>query len=242
MLLPCFLTLLLYTILCCCLSSWIYSRPWLAIGGVISVAAAVISGISLLLLLGQHITSIVYLMPFVIFSIGLDNIFISLSAWRSTSLITSFEIRMKKAFSNSSMSITVTSLTDLISFTVGCFAPFQSVRAASIWGCMQMKLGLEPNELLSTNSYGHEALSAASIWGCMQMKLGLEPNELLSTNSYGHEALSVMEEYFSDYGSYLHVWMYNLSEFNSSNRQIWMILESEIALYEYTEYTGSSDS
>ncbi|VDK80722.1 unnamed protein product, partial [Onchocerca ochengi] len=45
-----------------------------------------------------------------------------------------------------------------------------------------------------------------------------------------------------DYGSYLHVWMYNLSEFNSSNRQIWMILESEIALYEYTEYTGSSDS
>ncbi|VDO72281.1 unnamed protein product [Onchocerca flexuosa] len=130
MLLPCFLTLLLYTILCCCLSSWIYSRPWLAIGGVISVTAAVISGISFLLLLGQHIISVVYLMPFVIFSVGIDNIFITLSVWRSTFLITSFEKRMKKTFSDLSMSITVTSLTDLISFTIGCFVPFQSVQVS----------------------------------------------------------------------------------------------------------------
>ncbi|KAL4002135.1 Patched family protein [Acanthocheilonema viteae] len=322
MLLPSFLTVLLYTTLCCCLPSWIYSRPWLAIGEVISVAAAVISGIGLLLLLGYHIISVAYLMPFVAFSFGVDNVFITLSAWRSTSLITSFNLRIKKAFTDASLSITVTSLTDLISFTVGCFAPFQSVRTFCMYAvsaisftyiyqltffsailvltskreiaerhcltfqkCRKKQYSgshifpefaphkghwLMIGKVQKINSHHNHLLAnffrttysdwlfkpsvrliilvifvlylIASIWGCMHMKLGLEPNELLSIDSYGREALSVMEKYFSDYGSYLHVWMYNLSEFNFSNHQIWTVLEGEIALYEYTEYTGNSDS
>lgn len=67
MLLPSFSTQLLYTSLCCCLPSSIYFPPWLAIGGVVSAVAAVMSGIGLLLLSGYHITSVAYLMPFVIF-------------------------------------------------------------------------------------------------------------------------------------------------------------------------------
>ncbi|EJW81878.1 hypothetical protein WUBG_07213 [Wuchereria bancrofti] len=291
MLLPSFLTLLLYTILCCCLPSWIYSRPWLAAGGVVSVAAAIISAIGLLLLLGYHITSVAYLMPFVIFSVGVDNVFITLSAWRSTSLIVSFELRMKKAFTDASLSITITSLTDLISFTVGCFAPFKSVQsfcmyAASAisftyiyqltffsvipyknrtfyWSTIkeeQKTISHRNNHLLANffrTTYSDWLLKpfvqltvlvlfilylVISIWGCVHVKIGLEPNELLSIDSYGYEGLSVMEKYFSDYGSYLHVWMYNLSQINFSNRQIWTVLENEIALYEYTEYTGPSDS
>ncbi|CAG9532728.1 unnamed protein product [Cercopithifilaria johnstoni] len=320
MLLPSFLTLLLYTTLCCCLPSWIYSRPWLAAGGVVSAAAAVISGIGLLLLLGYHITSVAYLMPFIVFSVGVDNVFITLSAWRSTSSIAPFDSRMKKAFTDASFSITVTSLTDLISFTVGYFAPFQSVRtfcmyAASAifftyiyqitffsailvltskreaaerhcltfqkcrkkgysrshtfpkshtlyWSTIKEKQKMTPHRNHFLANFFRTTYSdwlfeptarliilvlfvlylITSIWGCMHVKLGLQPNELLSIDSYGREALSVMEKYFSDYGSYLHVWMYNLSEFNFSNGRIWTVLESEIALYEYTEYTGSSDS
>ncbi|EJD74321.1 hypothetical protein LOAG_18350 [Loa loa] len=328
MLFPSFLTLLLYTILCCCIPSWIYSRPWLAIGGVISAAAAVISGIGLLLLLGYQIISVAYLMPFIVFSVGVDNVFITLSAWRSTSLANSFVTRMKKAFTDASLSITVTTLTDLISFTVGCFAPFQSVRSFCMYAvsaisfayiyqltffsavlvltskreaakrhCLTFRKTVSARKKRSSGLHlfsevmphkGHTLYWStireerkmmpyrnhllanffrttysdwlfkpsirliililfviylmASIWGCMHMKLGLEPNELLSIDSNSHEALAVMEKYFSDYGSYLHVWMYNLSEINFSNRQIWAILEDEIALYEYTEYTGPSDS
>ncbi|VBB25800.1 unnamed protein product [Acanthocheilonema viteae] len=277
MLLPSFLTVLLYTTLCCCLPSWIYSRPWLAIGEVISVAAAVISGIGLLLLLGYHIISVAYLMPFVAFSFGVDNVFITLSAWRSTSLITSFNLRIKKAFTDASLSITVTSLTDLISFTVGCFAPFQSVRTFCMYAvsaisftyiyqltffsailvltskreiaerhcltfqkCRKKQYSgshifpefaphkghwLMIGKVQKINSHHNHLLAnffrttysdwlfkpsvrliilvifvlylIASIWGCMHMKLGLEPNELLSIDSYGREALSVMEKYFS---------------------------------------------
>uniref|UniRef100_A0A915Q3X8 SSD domain-containing protein n=1 Tax=Setaria digitata TaxID=48799 RepID=A0A915Q3X8_9BILA len=318
MLFPCFLTILLYTVVCCCLPSWIYSRPWLAAGGVISAASAVISAIGLLLLLGYHITSVAYLMPFIIFSVGVDNVFITLSTWRSMPLIAPFEFRMKKVFSDATVSITVTSFTDLISFTVGCFAPFQSVRPGMLnkakdssqsilvltskrefterhcltfrkvkkyqkKTCSSMNVYPEVslykihtvcwpavkehretisncNHLLANffrTTYSDWLLKPlirltilllfilyliTSIWGCMHVKLGLEPNDLLSVNSYGREAISVMEKYFSDYGSYLHVWMYDLSKMNFSNRQFWTVLEDEIALYEYTEYTGPSDS
>uniref|UniRef100_A0A0R3RMN3 SSD domain-containing protein n=1 Tax=Elaeophora elaphi TaxID=1147741 RepID=A0A0R3RMN3_9BILA len=209
-------------------------------------------------------------------------------------LTTSFDSRIKKAFTDTSFSITVTSLTDLISFAVGCFAPFQSVRTFCLyatsaisftyiyqltffsenfvvalnkghafhWSAIkkEQKLISHRNHFLANffrTTYSDWLFKSwirlivlilfilylvVSIWGCMHVKLGLEPNELLSINSHGREALSVMEKYFSDYGSYLHVWMYNLSEFHFSNRPIWIVLESEIALYEFTEYTGPSDS
>lgn len=50
------------------------------------------------------------------------------------------------------------------------------------------------------------------------------------------------EKYFSDYGSSLHVWMYNLSEVDVAPRKIWNVLEKEVELYEHTEFTASSDS
>lgn len=49
--------------------------------------------------------------------------------------------------------------------------------------------------------------------------------------------------YFSDYGSNLHVWMYNLSRVETrAASHIWIVLEKEIELYEHTEFTGGADS
>ncbi|VDM48601.1 unnamed protein product [Toxocara canis] len=67
MLLPCFVVVSLYTIACCCVASWVRSRPWLAIGGVLSAAMAIISAVGLLLLCGYKMTSVAYSMPFIIF-------------------------------------------------------------------------------------------------------------------------------------------------------------------------------
>ena len=50
------------------------------------------------------------------------------------------------------------------------------------------------------------------------------------------------EKYFSEYGSHLHVWMYNLSQADLGHRRLWVVLEREIELYEHTEFTGGSDS
>ena len=59
---------------------------------------------------------------------GVDNVFILLSAWRATSYELSLMERMMETFSDAAVSITVTSLTDLISFSVGCMTPFPSVQ------------------------------------------------------------------------------------------------------------------
>ncbi|VDD85209.1 unnamed protein product [Enterobius vermicularis] len=76
MLLPCFIVVSLYTIACCCLASWVRSRPWLAIGGVISAAMAIVSGVGLLLLCGYNMTSVAYSMPFIVFCKFFNIIFV----------------------------------------------------------------------------------------------------------------------------------------------------------------------
>uniref|UniRef100_A0A914RVD0 SSD domain-containing protein n=1 Tax=Parascaris equorum TaxID=6256 RepID=A0A914RVD0_PAREQ len=75
MLLPCFIALSLYTVICCCVASSVRSRPWLGLSGVLSAAMAIISAIGLLLLCGYNMTTV-----------GVDNVFILLSAWRSTNV------------------------------------------------------------------------------------------------------------------------------------------------------------
>ena len=61
-------------------------------------------------------------------AVGVDNVFILLSAWRATPTNESMERRMHETFADAAVSITVTSLTDLISFAVGCATPFPSVQ------------------------------------------------------------------------------------------------------------------
>uniref|UniRef100_A0A915BTH5 SSD domain-containing protein n=1 Tax=Parascaris univalens TaxID=6257 RepID=A0A915BTH5_PARUN len=322
MLLPCFIALSLYTVICCCVASSVRSRPWLGLGGVLSAAMAIISAIGLLLLCGYNMTSVACSMPFIIFSVGVDNVFILLSAWRSTNVGGTLERRMMDTFSDAAVSITATSMTDLISFAVGCMAPFPSVQMFCVYAvtavfftyiyqltffagvmvltgkrevdgrhCLTFliikkssidhfvrtapvkKLG----DRFDKVDYGNEeswtrnhmmakffrttysdallqpifrvaiiitfiAYIGLATWGCVNVKFGLEPNDLLPDNSYGKRTLLIAEKYFSGDGNFLHVWMYNLSTTNFKHRKIWKVLEKEIALYEYTEFTGSSDS
>uniref|UniRef100_A0A0K0DYQ7 SSD domain-containing protein n=1 Tax=Strongyloides stercoralis TaxID=6248 RepID=A0A0K0DYQ7_STRER len=340
MLLPCFVVVTLYTIISCCVTSWIRSRPWLGLGGVISAALAIISGVGLLLHCKYSMTSVAYSMPFIIFSVGVDNIFIVLSAWRATNYEDSLEDRMSETFSDAAVSITVTSLTNFISFCVGCLTPFPSIQMFCVYavvavfftyiyqltffaGIMVLTSKREVNERncltfikisknkkiqnrekvinsfsknpryvdFNGNNLNNKNYSTSSsinedpfvksfsmnhplskffsttycdillhplvkgivlflfilyliiaIYGCLNIKMGLEPNDLLPENSYGKRTLRMAEKYFSDYGSSLHVWMYNLSHIDFERKKIWNILEKEIELYEHTEFTGSSDS
>uniref|UniRef100_A0A0N4ZGA0 SSD domain-containing protein n=1 Tax=Parastrongyloides trichosuri TaxID=131310 RepID=A0A0N4ZGA0_PARTI len=333
MLVPCFVVVTCYTILSCCVTSWIRSRPWLALGGVISAALAIISGVGLLLHCKYNMTSVAYSMPFIIFSVGVDNIFIVLSAWRATNYDDTLEQRMSATFSDAAVSITVTSLTNFISFCVGCLTPFPSIQMFCVYavaavfftyiyqltffaGIMVLTSRREVNERncltfikvkrkkiqepyektskfidFNGNSYNIKNYSECTsidedsfnksfyrnhplsrffrttycdillhplikttilflfvcylilaIYGCFNIKMGLEPNDLLPENSYGKRTLKMAEKYFSDYGSSLHVWMYNLSHVDFGRNKIWNVLEKEIELYEHTEFTGSSDS
>jgi uncharacterized membrane protein YdfJ with MMPL/SSD domain len=60
--------------------------------------------------------------------IGIDDTFVMLAAWRRTSVKLSVPERMGHTMSEAAVSITITSLTDMISFWMGIFSPFPSVR------------------------------------------------------------------------------------------------------------------
>lgn len=60
--------------------------------------------------------------------IGIDDSFVMLAAWRQTSMQLSVPERMGKTMSDAAVSITITSVTDMVSFWIGIFSPFQSIR------------------------------------------------------------------------------------------------------------------
>jgi len=60
--------------------------------------------------------------------IGIDDTFVMLAAWRRTPAKLPVAERMGRMMSEAAVSITITSLTDMISFWMGVFSPFPSVR------------------------------------------------------------------------------------------------------------------
>lgn len=60
--------------------------------------------------------------------IGIDDTFVMLAAWRRTPVKLSVPERMGHMMSEAAVSITITSVTDMISFWMGIISPFPSVR------------------------------------------------------------------------------------------------------------------
>ncbi len=60
--------------------------------------------------------------------IGIDDTFVMLAAWRRTSMKLSVPERMGLMLSDAAVSITITSVTDMVSFWIGILSPFPSVR------------------------------------------------------------------------------------------------------------------
>lgn len=71
---------------------------------------------------------LIYLLILYSTGIGIDDTFVMLAAWRRTSVKLPVPERMGHMMSEAAVSITITSLTDMISFWIGIISPFPSVR------------------------------------------------------------------------------------------------------------------
>ena len=71
--------------------------------------------------------------PFHILGIGIDDTFVMLGAWRRTSIHSSVPDRMAIAFTDAAVSITITSITDMLSFWIGIITPFPCVKIFCIY-------------------------------------------------------------------------------------------------------------
>ncbi|XP_070560913.1 patched domain-containing protein 3-like [Ptychodera flava] len=122
------LVLTVFSVLSCTMFDWVTSKPVLATLGVVSAALAVGSSFGLLLFCGVPFTHLVIGMPFLTIGVGVDDMFIMIASWRSTSPHLSVRDRLGKTFSEAALSITITSITDALAFGIGAISNFPSVR------------------------------------------------------------------------------------------------------------------
>lgn len=61
-------------------------------------------------------------------AVGVDDMFIMLASWRKTPCTAAVEDRLAQTFADAAVSITITSLTDALSFAIGAVSIFPAVR------------------------------------------------------------------------------------------------------------------
>ncbi|KRY61416.1 Patched domain-containing protein 3 [Trichinella britovi] len=146
----CFVVLITFATLCtisllkkdngCYVIDWNRSAPWLAVAGVFSAGMGVSTAVGLLSLLKVQFCEVVAVMPFLVISVRLDNTFLMLSAMSHTQPSIAAESRIPDAMAEAAVSITITVLTDVISFAVGYLTDFPAVQLFCLYTCVAMMI------------------------------------------------------------------------------------------------------
>ncbi|XP_015464268.3 patched domain-containing protein 3 [Astyanax mexicanus] len=124
---------ILFSVLSCVRFDNVRNKVWVACLGVISAGLAVLSSFGLLLLLNVPFVITVASSPFLILGIGIDDMFIMISCWQQTNVHDSVEDRLAATYKEAAISITITTLTDVLAFYLSFSSPFGSVQSFCLY-------------------------------------------------------------------------------------------------------------
>ncbi|KAJ6666770.1 hypothetical protein lerEdw1_020494 [Lerista edwardsae] len=124
---------ILFSIIACARLDCVRTKVWVAVFGVFSSGLSVLSSFGLLLFCGVPYVITVSGAPFLILGIGIDDMFILVSCWEQTKVKDSVKDRMADTYAEAALSVTLTTLTDILAFYIGIETPFQSVRSFCIY-------------------------------------------------------------------------------------------------------------
>ncbi|XP_048470919.1 patched domain-containing protein 3-like isoform X2 [Rhincodon typus] len=122
-----------FSILSCMRLDCVRNKIWVAAMGVISAGLAVLTGFGLLLYCGMSFAINTANAPFLILGIGVDDMFIMLASWQKTKVHDRIEDRLAETYAEAAVSITITTLTDVLAFYIGIMTPFWSVRSFCVY-------------------------------------------------------------------------------------------------------------
>ncbi|XP_044732551.1 patched domain-containing protein 3 isoform X2 [Chrysoperla carnea] len=128
-----FIVMALFSVLTCMMTDWVRSKPWLGLLGNLSACMATVAAFGAVIYLGVEFIGLNLAAPFLMVGIGIDDTFVMLAAWRRTSIKKSVPERMGEMLSEAAVSITITSVTDIVSFWIGILSPFRSVQIFCIY-------------------------------------------------------------------------------------------------------------
>ncbi|XP_016366557.1 patched domain-containing protein 3-like [Sinocyclocheilus rhinocerous] len=117
------------SILSCLRLDVVRTKVWVAAFGVVSAGLAVLASFGLLLFCGVPFAMTVATAPFLILGVGVDDMFIMISCWQKTEVDKAVEVRLAETYKEAGVSITITTLTDVLAFYIGLLTPFRSVQS-----------------------------------------------------------------------------------------------------------------
>ncbi|KAG7487460.1 hypothetical protein MATL_G00023680 [Megalops atlanticus] len=122
-----------FSILSCLRFDCVRNKVWVATFGVLSAGLAVLSSFGMMLYIGVPFVMTVANSPFLILGIGVDDMFILISCWQQTNVHDKVEERLADTYKEAAISITITTLTDVLAFYIGLMTPFRSVRSFCLY-------------------------------------------------------------------------------------------------------------
>ncbi|KAM6422078.1 patched domain-containing protein 3 [Rhynochetos jubatus] len=125
-----------FSIVSCLRLSCIRNNVWLACCGVLSAGLAVLSSFGLMLLCGVPFVVTVTNAPFLILGVGVDDMFIMIASWeQSTAKKEKSHVRslLAETYGEAALSVTITTLTDVLAFFIGTWTAFPSVRSFCLY-------------------------------------------------------------------------------------------------------------
>ncbi|VDP41220.1 unnamed protein product, partial [Soboliphyme baturini] len=217
------LILVVASVLCCCTVDCQASKPWLGFCGLVNAAFAVITATGILFGCRYSYLHMVVIMPFLVMSVSVDNVFLMLNCWRATGNGNlKLEQRVSACVGDTSVSMMISALTDGLSFTVGNITPFPAVRNRpgecflNVMWCFNFSRW---NQIFAT--FVADALSnklirvgtvllyvtflASALYGVVNIRFGLNVQNLIPHDSPVSRTVAINEKYFSAYCGYASV-------------------------------------
>ncbi|XP_023238903.1 patched domain-containing protein 3-like [Centruroides sculpturatus] len=121
------LAIAIFSMLTCLYNSWIESKPWTGIIALTSGGMSLASSFGLIMYFNTPFVVPAGTVPFLIIGVAMDDAFVFLAAWKRTDFQKTVPDRLSEVYSESAISVTVTSVTNFIAFISGLFTPFRSV-------------------------------------------------------------------------------------------------------------------
>ena len=125
--------MVLFCIIAASMSDVVRSKPFIGFIGLFTSICATLAGFGFACYLGVEFIALNYAAPFLLLGIGIDDTFVMLSAWLRSPTHASVPERMGICYSDAAVSVTVTSITNILSFFAGVITPFPCVRIFCIY-------------------------------------------------------------------------------------------------------------